>query len=73
MLISWKLANLLNNAYLLEITEFSELWQVNGASSYVVSNCHSGAEQAVKPLGNRDRGRDKENTDLRGFFFAFLF
>jgi hypothetical protein len=66
LLISRKLANLLNNAYLLEeITEFSEICEVSGASSCVVRNCHSGAEQAVKPLDSRDRGRDKENTDLR--------
>lgn len=56
LLTSWKLATLLNNAYLLEeITECSELWEVSGASSCVVSDCHSGAEQAVKPLGSRDR------------------
>lgn len=35
------------------------------ASPCVVRNCHSGAEQAVKPLDSRDRGHDKENTDLR--------
>lgn len=38
---------------------------MSGASSCVVRNCHSGAEQAVKPLDGRDRGNDKENTDLR--------
>lgn len=66
MLISRKLANLLNNAYLLEeITKYSEIEEASGASSCVVRNCHSGAEQAVKPLDSKDGGHDKENTDLR--------
>lgn len=41
---------------------------MSGASSCAVRSCHSGAEQAVKPLDSRDRGHDKENMDIRVVF-----